>query len=232
MKKLAIFMLSICSLMFYKADVWAESNSIQTYNDGVVKVTVTRISENKILNRNVNLFNRNTAMFVNKFDINKDMDVIYENKETVKTVDYSNKTKSIQIPIHIPLTKHTSNMVTRSNVETNQKTGGGVTATLSVDYDISHNNDSIKVNKYYGDWKVSHSMYYVTNRNVGIHNGMWGRSHTARPTSDSFFYNLNWGYNSYIYGAPQSPRVWSEADCRVAGMDGVYRIKVEYLYGD
>lgn len=49
---------------------------------------------------------------------------------------------------------------------------GGITATLYVNYDINSTNEQVRLNRVYGGWAPSASMYYVTDRVVGAHSGI------------------------------------------------------------
>lgn len=108
------------------------------------------------------------------------------------------------------------------------KTGGGVTANLYVDYNIS--GEKIRVNKVWGSWVPSAQMYYLTNRKVDAHSGaVWGSNLSKTPTANSFSYTTGWGYN-YFAGGQSSPRAWTSAIAHVSGMSTTYTITLEITY--
>lgn len=111
-----------------------------------------------------------------------------------------------------------------------QQNEAGVTAKLNVDYDVSGNNEKVRLNKLYGSWTPSSSLYSLTNRSVGAHSGVpYGKRISKDPTSNSFSYTTGWGYNDRLWG-DSAPRAWSSAKINISGMTATYTIKVEFTY--
>ncbi len=111
-----------------------------------------------------------------------------------------------------------------------QQTSGGITAKLYVDYDVSTNNEKVRLNKIYGSWTPSSNLYYLTDRKVNAHSGVvYGKSFSAIPTANNFSYTTGWDYNIRLLG-DASPRAWSSAISHISGMTATYTIKVEFTY--
>lgn len=92
---------------------------------------------------------------------------------------------------------------------------------------ITGKQNEIKLNKVWGGWTRSNSMYLVSERKVGAHSGLsYGKSFSLTPTSNSFSKTNGWGYNFYL-GGDAYLRAWFEAIVRVSGMSGTsHRIVV------
>ena len=132
------------------------------------------------------------------------------------------------VPVNIP-TSSGSGMTT-ADTDGSSKTAGGVTAKLYVNYDVSTNNEKVRLNKVYGSWTPSSSMYSLSNRYVEAHSGtIYGKTIVKKPTSNSFSYPTGWGYNYRALGQA-SPRAWSSAKISISGMTSTYTIKVEFTY--
>lgn len=108
--------------------------------------------------------------------------------------------------------------------EGGSKSVGGVTATLNVEYQLSTNQQNVKMTRVYGSWIPSSGLYYVTNRSVAAGQGTMGTSeyHTLHqtPQSDSFSYATNWGYSTRLpndYAGQQ--HAYSEGTVYVGGME-------------
>ncbi|MCR2045670.1 hypothetical protein NSA23_16430 [Anaerosalibacter massiliensis] len=160
-------------------------------------------------------------------------------KPTVKKNNLTNimsndsKSFSTNYEIYVPIEDSTSK-ITPALSEGKNKTSGGVTARLSVDYDVSANNQKVRLNRIYGGWTPSKPMYVVSNRSVGAHTGLakGGKKISFKPTSNSFNRYTGWGYNYRIFG-DAAPRAWSSAKIRVSGMSGTsHTIKIEFTYSD
>lgn len=110
------------------------------------------------------------------------------------------------------------------------KTDGGVTARLNVNYDVS--GDKIRLNRLWGSWTPSSSMYSLSSRRAEAHAGVASspvNKITKFPTTNSFSYTTGFGYNIFI-GGQAAPRAWSSAVSSVSGMSATYTIKVEFTY--
>lgn len=107
---------------------------------------------------------------------------------------------------------------------------GGVTARINVNYDVSANTEKVRLNKVYGGWTPSSSIYSLSNRTVNAHSGaIHGRSLAKNPTSNTFSYTTGWGYNFFATG-DGSPRAWTSAKVRVTGMTATHTIKLEITF--
>lgn len=112
------------------------------------------------------------------------------------------------------------------------KTTGGVTATIHANYDLSSNNEQIRVNKIYGNWKPSSNIYTLSDREAGVNSGFgWGQSLNKYPTSNSFSYTTGWGYNDRATSEDVAPRCWSGATIHVVGMTATHDIYLEVPFG-
>lgn len=109
-------------------------------------------------------------------------------------------------------------------------TEAGVTATLNVDYDLRDSNQEIRLNRVWGGWTPTNTMYYLTNRTVDAHSGsVWGSILSKTPTSNSFNYTTGFGYNYFGLG-DGIPRAWTSAKINITGMVATYTIKLEITY--
>lgn len=148
----------------------------------------------------------------------------------VNSIKAHNKSIEVGYDVFIPTEFLNPSGIQLSDSKGGQSTSGGVTAKLYVDYDVSANNEKVKLNKVYGSWNPSSSLYYLTNRKVDAHSGYGtGNKLSKTPTSNSFSYTTGWGYNNRLLG-DLSPRAWSSATVNVSGMSATHTIKVEFTY--
>lgn len=132
--------------------------------------------------------------------------------------------------VYIPIESLESSGIIPRDIQGGQTTSGGVTAKLYVDYDTNATNEQVRLNKVYGSWTPSDSMYTVTTRKVNAHSGVGtGKSLAKTPTTNSFSYTTGWGYN-YRVGGDAVPRAWSSAVIKISGMTATHTIKVEFTY--
>lgn len=114
-------------------------------------------------------------------------------------------------------------------------TGAGVTANLHVVYTISSNKEQINITKVYGNW-IPGKSYVISNREVGVTNNGASIIKPPRllknPTTNTFSYDINWGYQNFVTGTVSAPYAWSEAKSQVPGMGGYYTITVEFNFPD
>lgn len=158
---------------------------------------------------------------------------IINQKSTFSTVNSAsqraNTSKNIDenFSIFIPTELLTDNLRATSS---GSQTSGGVTANLSVNYDISSNNQQIRVNTLSGSWKPSSQIYTLSNRSANVHSGAGtGYTLNRNPTRNSFFYNTHWGYNNRIRGDAR-PRAWSNARVNVSGMSATHTISIDFSF--
>lgn len=178
-------------------------------NDSQVKVTITNdeTGETNILdqkdlknNMKVNLIRSNGGLA----EVGYDIFIPIENLNSIGTTPFTSTGGS--------------------------QTSGGVTAKLNVNYDVSSNNQQVRLNSVYGSWTPSSSMYYLSDRSVNAHSGLiWGKKLTKAPTSNSFSYTTGWGFNQRIWG-DSAPRAWNSAKIHIVGMTATHTIKVEFTY--
>ncbi|MBS2771132.1 hypothetical protein KFV09_06175 [Anoxybacillus rupiensis] len=159
----------------------------------------------------------------------------------INSIQSKDKSKVVGYEVFVPIENSNSSDsenkgdsnpsdVSLLDVTGGSKTAGGVTAKLNVDYDISSNGEKIRLNKVYGSWTPSDSMYYLTDRKVEAHSGaVWGNNLSKTPTSNTFSYTTGWGYN-YFAGGQGSPRAWSSAIIHITGMSATYTITLEITY--
>nr|WP_312984203.1 hypothetical protein [Clostridioides sp.] len=147
----------------------------------------------------------------------------------VKPFRSNDNSINVGYDVFIPLEEIKSE-ISPFTVEGGSKTSGGITAKLYVDYDVSSDNQKVRLNKVYGSWTPTSSLYYTTNRSVTAHTGTsaYGKKITKKPPSN-FSYTTGWGYNVRIWGS-SAPRAWSTATAHVNGMSGTHTIKVEFTY--
>lgn len=144
--------------------------------------------------------------------------------------DENEKSFTAGYEIFIPL-QNNENEISPMNIDGSSKDEAGVKAELYVDYDISANNEQVRVNRVYGSWKPG-NMYYLTDRVVGCHSGInfyKPRRFEEKVYSNSFNFKLNWGYVDRTWG-DASPRAWSEATVKVSGMGGSHRIEIMFPF--
>ena len=95
-----------------------------------------------------------------------------------------------------------------------------VKARLSVTYKLSANKEQIKVTNFNGGWTTPNSLYYLTDRQVGLHTGVAGLySLQENISTNSFNYDLNWDYTDRSPSGITQPRAWSDARIQIAGME-------------
>lgn len=143
--------------------------------------------------------------------------------------DETNLTKTYEVFTEIP-----DGTITTFDSSGGNKTGGGVTAKINVNYDISgtDKNKDIRVNSYNGSWTPSSKLYVVGSRVSGVHSGLitGGKNRQDKPTSNSFSYKTGWGYNVLIKGG-NSPRAWMDCKISVSGMSGTsYTLSLEVTF--
>lgn len=116
--------------------------------------------------------------------------------------------------------------------ESGGKTAGGVKASVTVSYDISANNEKIKVKQIQGSWTPTANYYNLSGRNVWVHSGLAldSKELTKKPTTNTFSYNTGWGYNNRI-GGVAAPRAQTTAKVTVSGMSGSTTIVVDFTFG-
>lgn len=139
-----------------------------------------------------------------------------------------NKTKIFEVYAEIPI----DSLIVPLIGSGSDKTSGGVTARVSVNYDLNTSKDQIRVNSYSGGWTPSSNLYLVGNRATGVHSGsvVGGKARNDYPTSNSFSYTNSWGYNNLAYGSV-SPRAWADCKITVAGMSGSsHTLVVEHAF--
>ncbi|GGE71205.1 hypothetical protein [Priestia taiwanensis] len=147
-----------------------------------------------------------------------------------RSLQSSNDSLDVGYEVFVPLTNSNSSGITPATDDGGVKTSGGVTARLNVNYDVSANNEQVRLNRVYGSWTPSSSLYSVTNRKVDAHSGsIHGKKISKAPTSNTFSYTTGWGYNYRAFG-DFIPRAWSSATVKVSGMTATHTIKVEFTY--
>ncbi|PEA07008.1 hypothetical protein CON38_24890 [Bacillus cereus] len=152
------------------------------------------------------------------------------NNVKINSILSSNQSKVVGYDVFVPIKTPNSSKITPLDDTGGSKNEGGVTARLNVNYDVSTNGEQIKLNKVYGSWTPSSSMYYLTNRTVNAHSGaVHGNNLVNYPTSNTFSYTTGWGYNYFATGQG-SPRAWSSAKINISGMTSTYTIKLEITY--
>lgn len=157
-----------------------------------------------------------------------DSDIVKQNAKQI----YSKRNgDSIEVgyDVFIPIEELSDEISTLTSTGGSQ-TEGGVTAKLYVDYDVSSNNEKVRLNKVWGSWSPSSSMYYLSTRSVNAHSGFpYGNRLTKSPSSNSFSYTTGWGFNDRIWG-DSAPRAWSSAKIHITGMTATHTINVEFTY--
>ncbi len=152
---------------------------------------------------------------------------------SIQSVDNESVVEGHEVFIPIErITKKPLGDITPFDTGSGSKTAGGVTARLSVNYDLANTStqQKIRLNKVYGSWTPSSSMYYLTDREVDAHSGsIHGKTISKEPTSNSFSYLTGFGYNVYATGQ-SSPRAWSSAISRISGMTATYTITLDITF--
>ncbi|EJS63375.1 hypothetical protein ICY_05352, partial [Bacillus cereus BAG2X1-3] len=116
------------------------------------------------------------------------------NNVKINSILSSNQSKVVGYDVFVPIKTPNSSKITPLDDTGGSKNEGGVTARLNVNYDVSTNGEQIKLNKVYGSWTPSSSMYYLTNRTVNAHSGaVHGNNLVNYPTSNTFSYTTGWG---------------------------------------
>ena len=149
---------------------------------------------------------------------------------TITSVQSTSTGKTVGYDVYVPISKIDPSIITPLDTDGRTKTEGGVKAQLSVNYDVSSDNERVRLNKVYGGWYPTHSMYSVTSRKVNAHSGaMTGKTLKRTPDKNTFSYTTGWGYNDRVWGEA-APRAWSSAVIRISGMSATHTIKVEFTY--
>lgn len=108
-------------------------------------------------------------------------------------------------------------------------TDSGVKARLAVDYDtyITSKVQKVKLNRVYGSWGTTSSLYSLSKRSVDAHTGAFlgKKMATKYPTTNSFSYTLDWPYNEYG-GGNALPRAESNVTSKVEGMTATYSVRL------
>lgn len=138
---------------------------------------------------------------------------------------------NVEVPISGPELESGDQMST-FDIEESIIESGGVTARLTVDYDIgrSGNDYTIRVNRVYGGWTPASNLYVLSNRSHGAHGGINSPTNVLSYETTTNFNNFNrttnWGYGVLMY-AEAAPRAWSEVLVTIPGMGGQNRINLE-----
>ncbi|NLJ98912.1 MAG: hypothetical protein GX320_06575 [Tissierellia bacterium] len=216
MKKVLILFISVSlifslSLLIHADKSHASDNlvDVKMLDKGQVKITIIndQTGETKVLN-------------------SKDI----ENNVEVNSIRSNEESMTVGYDIFIPVEDLNPKGITPLDTTGGSKTSGGITARLYVNYDVSSNNERIRLNRVYGSWTPKSSLYYLTNRVVNAHSGaIYGKKLTKYPTSNSFSYTTGWGYNYRALGSA-SPMAWSSAKAHVHGMTLTHTIIVEFSY--
>ena len=150
----------------------------------------------------------------------------------MKTEDWSQGKRKIwkkSYEVFIPIATASDIMLADST--SGSQTSNGVTAKLTVEYEVNSTNEMVKAKKIYGSWTPSENFYYLSNRYVMLHAGVGsGNKIEKYPTTNSFNYSTGWDFN-YRYWGDVSPRGISEANIHISGMSGYnYKITVDVPY--
>ncbi|MGX7203099.1 hypothetical protein BCR22_11775 [Enterococcus plantarum] len=139
----------------------------------------------------------------------------------------TNQTESYEVyaPIEIP------NSPLARTTSGGNKTSGGVTARISVNYDVNSKGDQIRVNSITGSWSPTKNIYNISGRQAGVHSGFvaGAKSMTKYPGGNSFNYRTGWGYNTLLRGG-NSPRAWMDCTIKVSGMGGSHKLVLEHTF--
>lgn len=92
-----------------------------------------------------------------------------KNNMKVNSIKLNDEDESVKVGynVFIPIKNSNSTEITPFDTTGGTETTGGVTAELYVDYDVSLNNEQVRLNKVYGSWTPSSNLYYLTDREVG-----------------------------------------------------------------
>lgn len=219
----------------YMKNFWKFFASVFTvFLFGLVATNTSYASENlsdeEALNRNevqISITNDETGE-VTYIEPVETESIINNTKSMMSLNSMASNDESIVVgyDVFIPI----ESSITTYDSSGSQKTEGGVTAKLYVDYDVSSNNEQVRLNKVYGSWTPSSNMYSLSNRTVDAHSGSGtGKKLSKKPSSNSFSYSTGWGYNNRVWG-DASPRAWSSAKISISGMTATHTIKVEFTY--
>lgn len=149
---------------------------------------------------------------------------------TTNSVKSTSTGKEVGYDVYVPISKIDPALITPLDTDGRTKTEGGVKAKLFVDYDVSSDNERVKLKKVYGGWYPTHNMYYMTSRKVDAHTGaLTGKKLKETPSKDTFSYTTGWGYNDRVWGEA-APRAWSSAVIKISGMTATHTIKVEFTF--
>lgn len=209
MKKFSKLFISL-SLMFslvllITGRSYANNSSNEILHNNKVKVTITNDQTGEVTT-------------LNQIDL--------KNNAKTNSIAYNNKSISLGYEVFIPIGEG----ITPFESTGGTQTSGGVTAKLNVDYDVNSTNEKVRLNRVYGSWTPSSSLYTLSNRSVNAHSGViTGKKLTKSPTSNTFSYTTGWGYNDRAWG-DNAPRAWSSAKIHVQGMTATHTIKVEFTY--
>lgn len=214
---------SLLTLVFFgllASTVYAseESPDSKLLNESQVKISVTndQTGETKILNP-IETYNNVKVESIESIDVDEDT--------TIKRVGYS-----VFVPIE-SLESSDEGLITPFTVDGDFRDSGGVTATLYVDYNWNESDGEIKVNRLYGGWDPSSSIYYLSNREASVHSGiLYGEEVNLKPTSNSFSYTTGWGYNYAQTGGDFAPRAWSSAKVHISGMSSTHTIELDFTF--
>ena len=149
---------------------------------------------------------------------------------TTNSIQSTSTGKQVGYDVFVPLGKVDPALISPLDTDGRTKTEGGVKAKLTVDYDVSADNERVRLNKVYGGWYPTHTMYYMTSRKVNAHTSpILGKTLKKTPDKDTFSYTTGWGYNDRVWGEA-APRAWSSAVIKISGMTATHTIKVEFTF--
>ncbi|WP_306978403.1 hypothetical protein [Alkalibacillus salilacus] len=150
----------------------------------------------------------------------------------IGTLSNSSKTKGYDVFIPIPNEDENSDseQITTQSTSGRTETSGGVTAKLNVDYDVSIDNEQVRLNRVFGSWD-SENYLDIIGREVTAHSGsLTGNKINRTPLYNRFSYTTGWDYNDRLVG-DLAPRAWSTANVSVQG-GGSFTVEVEFTYAD
>ena len=195
---------------------------------GTSLVNIQALEAEKSLTASKLFVDKEISVDASMTNANEDVSIsIQEINSTVNSTDSGEEiSKGYEVFFEIPSANN--DVISPRDQQTGSKTEAGVKAYLYVNYFKS--GDDINITSVTGGWTPTHTMYYVTNREVFIRSDSLGGGKLMKryPTSNTFSYSPGWGYVQYYPNTNYSMSgAQSWADCHVSGMEGTHNITIK-----
>ena len=132
-------------------------------------------------------------------------------------------TESYTVDVSIPI----------GDIRTRDAAGGSITeadctATLNITYYLRNSGEEINITNISGGWEPQSNYISISNKVASVTDGAiqpLNKVLRENPTSNSFSYDIDWGYVTFYLGSEYSgARGYTEATLSIPGMGGSYNL--------